>query len=246
MASFMVKGHNIEMWKETLQAKLDNTVQAVILLLPGSRGRCPLYDEIKKFLLEEIPVVSQVVLVGTIRAGKNIRSIVSKVLIQICAKIGGVPWTISDLPLLDRPSMVCGLDVYSSTHLGRKSVLGFCSSFNSSATKFYSKSIIQEPGVEAATHLQSLMEKAIKKFQRMTKFYPERIFFYRNGLSSSDYLSLTEQEVAMIKSALISTGLSTKVSLSYINVCARVNTRLFAQGEFENTFKNPVPGMVVN
>ena len=58
MASFMVKGHNIEMWKETLQAKLDHTVQAVILLLPGSRGRCPLYDEIKKFLLEEIPVVS--------------------------------------------------------------------------------------------------------------------------------------------------------------------------------------------
>jgi hypothetical protein len=58
MASFMVKGHNIEMWKETLQSKLDNTVQAVILLLPGSRGRCPLYDEIKKILIEEIPVVS--------------------------------------------------------------------------------------------------------------------------------------------------------------------------------------------
>lgn len=26
MASFMIKGHNIEMWKETLHAKLDNTV----------------------------------------------------------------------------------------------------------------------------------------------------------------------------------------------------------------------------
>ena len=81
MASFMVKGHNIEMWKETLHAKLDNSVQAVILLLPGSKGNCVLYDEIKKLLLEEIPIVSQVVLVGTIRAGKNIRSIVSKILI---------------------------------------------------------------------------------------------------------------------------------------------------------------------
>jgi len=58
MASFMVKGHNIEMWKETLHAKLDNSVQAVILLLPGSKGNCVLYDEIKKLLLEEIPVVS--------------------------------------------------------------------------------------------------------------------------------------------------------------------------------------------
>jgi hypothetical protein len=55
----MVKGYNIEIWKETLQAKLlDNTVQAVILLLPGSQGRCPLYDDIKKFLLTDVPVVS--------------------------------------------------------------------------------------------------------------------------------------------------------------------------------------------
>ena len=55
----MIKGYNIEMWKETLQAKLlENSVEAVILLLPGSQGRCPLYDEIKKFLFTEIPVVS--------------------------------------------------------------------------------------------------------------------------------------------------------------------------------------------
>jgi aubergine-like protein len=94
------------------------------------------------------------------------------------------------MPLLDRPSMVCGLDVYKSEHLGRKSVLGFCSSFNSSATRYYSKSIIQENGVEASMHLQSLMEKAIKKFQRMTKFYPERIFFYRNSFNSSEYHSM--------------------------------------------------------
>ena len=149
MASFMIKGYNIEMWKETLQAKLlENSVEAVILLLPGSQGRCPLYDEIKKFLLTEIPVVSQVVLVGTIRAGKNVRSIVSKVMIQICAKIGGIPWTIDEMPLLDRPSMVCGASFYQSPELGRKSILGFCSSFNKSATKYWSKSIIQEGGVE--------------------------------------------------------------------------------------------------
>ena len=63
-------------------------------------------------------------------------------MIQICAKIGGVPWTISEMPLLDRPSMVCGASFYKSPELGRKSILGFCSSFNSSATKYWSKSII--------------------------------------------------------------------------------------------------------
>jgi aubergine-like protein len=94
MASFMVKGHNIEMWKDTLHSKLDSSVQCAVVLLPGSRGQSVLYDEVKRLLLEEIPVVSQIVLVGTIRAGKNLRSVVSKILMQICAKIGGVPWVI--------------------------------------------------------------------------------------------------------------------------------------------------------
>ncbi len=81
LASFMVKGHNVEMWKETLRDKLDKSVQAAIIILPGNKGNCALYDEIKRMLLEEIPIVSQVVLVGTIRAGKNLRSIVAKILI---------------------------------------------------------------------------------------------------------------------------------------------------------------------
>jgi hypothetical protein len=58
MASFMVRGHNIEMWKNTLLQKLDPSVQCAIILLPGSRGRSVLYDEIKRLMLEEIPVVS--------------------------------------------------------------------------------------------------------------------------------------------------------------------------------------------
>ena len=36
------------------------------------------------------------------------------------------------------------------------------------------------------------------------------------------------------------------MALVYINVCKRINTRIFAQGEHENTFKNPIPGIVVN
>ena len=108
-------------------------------------------------LLEEIPVVSQVVLTSTISRGKNVRSIVSRILIQICAKIGGVPWTVDQIPLLDKPTMVCGIDVYHATHLGRKSVLGFCASFNNSATKYMSKTVIHEVGVEGSTCLSSLM-----------------------------------------------------------------------------------------
>ncbi len=102
----------------------------------------------KRLLLKEIPVPSQVVLAGTISKGKNVRSIVSKILIQICAKLGGIPWAIDNLPLMDRPTMVCGMDVFHSVSHGKNSVLGFCASVNDSSTKYFSATEIHEPGQE--------------------------------------------------------------------------------------------------
>jgi len=53
----------------------------VVLILPGQKGKCTLYDDVKRFLLESYPIPSQVILTATIQRGKNLRSIISKVLI---------------------------------------------------------------------------------------------------------------------------------------------------------------------
>ena len=70
---------NAESWKKELKSKLNSGVQAIVLLLPGQKGRNNLYDEVKRFLLTEYPIPSQVVLCNTISRGKNLRSIVNKV-----------------------------------------------------------------------------------------------------------------------------------------------------------------------
>jgi hypothetical protein len=49
---------NAGAWCRELKNKLNNNVQAVVLLLPGAKGRNNLYDEIKRFLLAEFPVPS--------------------------------------------------------------------------------------------------------------------------------------------------------------------------------------------
>ena len=80
-------------WAKVLTETLTgNDVTMVILLLPGKNKKGQHYDEIKALLNERIGVASQVVLAETIRRGKNIKSIVSKILVQICAKVGGCPW----------------------------------------------------------------------------------------------------------------------------------------------------------
>lgn len=70
------------------------------------------------------------VLCNTISKGKNVRSICSKILIQICAKIGGEPWAMNNLPYLDDFTMVCGMDVYHNTNSKKDSIIAFCASYN--------------------------------------------------------------------------------------------------------------------
>jgi aubergine-like protein len=124
-----------------------------------------------------------VVLVGTIAKGKNLRSIVSKVLIQMNAKVGGIPWAVDNLPFMSEPTMICGMDVFHSTSLGKKSVLALTASMNQSATTYWSTSVVQdEIGQEGSTTLQTGIVKALESFKKHNGAYPARIIFYRDGV----------------------------------------------------------------
>ncbi len=58
MAMFPIQGSNVEIWRQEIAAKLKSDVQIVILLLPGGKNGSDLYPDLKKLLLEEIPVIS--------------------------------------------------------------------------------------------------------------------------------------------------------------------------------------------
>jgi len=146
--------------------------------------------------LTEFPIPSQVVLCGTISKGKNLRSIMNKILIQINAKIGGIPWTVDNLPLMSKPSMVCGMDVFHSTALGKKSVLALTASMNPSATKYWSSCVIQgELGEEASHSLHVGITKAIENFKKYNGVYPERIIFYRDGVGEGQVMGICQPEI---------------------------------------------------
>ena len=82
--------------------------------------------------------MSQVVLTGTINYAKNLKPIVAKILIQICAKIGGLPWAIETMPFLDKRTMLCGLTVFHEKVNGPISIMGLIASYNKTGTKYWS------------------------------------------------------------------------------------------------------------
>lgn len=237
-------GMRVDAWIKALQEQLNEGVQMVVLLLPGSKGRCNLYDDVKKFLLTEFPIPSQVVLTSTIQRGKNLRSIISKVLIQMNAKLGGVPWCVDNLPFMKEPTMICGMDVFHSTALGKKSVLALTASMNQSATTYWSTSVIQdEIGQEGSTNLQTGMQSAIEAFKRNNGAPPSNIIFYRDGVGEGQVQGICLPEIEQIKQALATHNISS-TKLMYVNCCKRVNTRIFAGDP--SRFQNPAAGTVID
>ena len=193
-------GMRSDAWIRELKNQLNDGVQMVVLILPGAKGRTPLYDDIKRFLLTEYPIPSQVVLAGTISRGKNLRSIISKVLIQMNAKLGGIPWAVDNLPFMDKPTMICGLDVFHATNLGKKSVLALSASMNNSATTYWSTSVVQDDvGQEASNSLCTGMSSACEAFKRTNGSYPAQIIFYRDGVGEGQVEGVCRAEINQIK-----------------------------------------------
>lgn len=238
-------GMRVDAWIRTLQQQINEGVQMVVLLLPGSKGRCNLYDDVKRWLITECAVPSQVVLTSTIQRGKNLRSIISKVLIQMNAKVGGTPWAIDNLPFMNEPTMVCGMDVFHSTALGKKSVLALTASMNQTATTYWSTSVIQdEIGQEGSTNLQTSMVSALEAFKRNNGALPSKLIFYRDGVGEGQVQGICVPEIEQIKAALAATGGADTCKLMYINTSKRVNTRIFAGDP--SRFQNPMPGTVID
>lgn len=232
-------------WIKALKEQLNDGVQMVVLIIPGQKGKSQLYDDLKRFLLTEYPIPSQVVLANTISRGKNLRSIVSKILIQVNAKLGGIPWAVDNLPFMDKPTMICGLDVFHATALGKKSVLALSASMNNSATTYWSTSVVQDDvGQEASNSLCTGMSSACEAFKRANGAFPARIIFYRDGVGEGQVQGVCGAEISQIKQALAGLGLGDTTKLMYINTSKRVNTRLF--GGQPGRYQNPLPGTVVD
>lgn len=79
--------------------------------------------------------------------------------------------------------MICGLDVFHSTALGKKSVLALTASMNQTATTYWSTNVIQdEIGQEASNNLQTGMVGALEAFKRNNGAFPTKLIFYRDGV----------------------------------------------------------------
>jgi len=248
---FAVDGRNFSDWEKVFKKELNPSVQAVVLLLPGRKKASPFYDDCKRFLLTQCPIPSQVVLTQTITAGKNLRSIINKILIQICAKVGGSPWTVNNFPLTDKPTSVIGIDVFHRTSMKSDSLLAFCATMDRYLSRYWSTIDQHGPGEELGKGIQTAVKNSLLAFKETNNGrFPQRLIVFRDGVSDSQRKTLKEIEVKAFLRAfddlVQNHEMPGKPEFIFICTNKKVGCKFFAGDTAQRDgLKNPEAGTVV-
>jgi len=216
-----------------IKKSLTENIQMVCIVFPMlSDAR---YMRVKKLCCIEYPVPSQVVVLKTINKPDNVlRTVAQKIVLQMNCKLGGELWRLS-IPI--KKMMVVGIDVYHKTEKKYKSLAGFVSSLNNDQTRWYSKVCFQMMGQELTDTLKIAFQQALKKYQEVNNYLPDKIFIYRDGVSDGQLSVVADHEVVQLKSVF-------EMFPDY-KPKKRISTRIFAYvNNREQT--NPIPGAIID
>ncbi|XP_050023605.1 piwi-like protein 1 [Dermacentor andersoni] len=216
-------------------------LQLALIVVPNNRK--DRYDMIKKQACVDLGLHTQVILARTIGNRKNVRSVATKVAIQLNCKLGGEAWCL-EIPLSN--TMVIGYDTYHDAGSRNRSAGAFVASMNRTFTRWYSRVSFhashQELGSTLALHLQD----ALRKYAQVNDgASPERIIFFRDGVSDGQIPQVREWEIDQIVSSLDVLFPGVEHKLAFVVVTKRISTRFFAHTT-SGGFNNPPPGTVVD
>lgn len=237
--------------KNIAQQKLTPQVSLCIWILPGRKNAGTNYENIKRHLINFLPVPSQMILASTIQGGKNLRSIISKLLIQIGAKVGSVPWAMSDLPFVDKPTMIVGLDAYKKMSL-KCEVLSMVATINRTFSTYWSNSQFSNPNYGMDKFIVANLQKAVDKFKTDNGVAPQQIVIMRDGVAAGDRKNVQATEIAAIREALgqskIKHSLAEDISIVFVCANKSCNAKFFLNNNPNdpNALSNPVPGTYVH
>eukprot|EP00828_Plagiopyla_frontata_P025383 TRINITY_DN3243_c0_g1_i3.p1 TRINITY_DN3243_c0_g1~~TRINITY_DN3243_c0_g1_i3.p1 ORF type:complete len:581 (+),score=82.81 TRINITY_DN3243_c0_g1_i3:530-2272(+) len=226
-----IQSQHFSEWRDAMKDFDKFECQMVLLILPGQKKAAPLYNDLKKYLISEKGIPSQVIIESTLN-GKSLRSICNKVLVQMTAKMGGIPWTMNELPFIDRPTIVVGIDVYHRTFNGvQKSIFAFVATMNITYSRYYSLVKIQEAGQEIGTFIEDCCKKSIAKFQQIWKKQPTRMIIYRDGVSVSQRNAVKTLEIDAIQRG---TSNIPDFQILFITVDKRANAKFYDAPNLSN------------
>ncbi len=208
-----------------------------LVVLPNSMKTQ--YKKIKQHCLRDRSILSQVMLASTLKH-KNVQSILTKVLLQINAKLGNVLWA-ARLPRQVSKTMLMGISVNKDGANPSQAAVGVCCSVNEAISRYFSILAYQAHASVVVTNLLELTLKQMEAYYRANQnTLPEEVIVLREGVAEGQIPQVYKFECEALKAAFAKIG-SYSPRLTIIALDKKPAIKFMTEGE-----GNPPPGTWVN
>ncbi|XP_022767080.1 protein argonaute 1-like isoform X3 [Durio zibethinus] len=240
----------------------------LIVILPDNNGS--LYGDLKRICETDLGIVSQCCL--TKHVFKMRKQYLANLALKINVKVGGRNMVLVDaisrrIPLVsDQPTIIFGADV-THPHPGEDSSPSIAAVVASQdwpeVTKYaglvcaqaHRQELIQDlyrtwQDPVRGTVSGGMVKELLISFRRATGLKPQRIIFYRDGVSEGQFYQVLLYELDAIRKACASLEPNYQPTVTFVVVQKRHHTRLFANNHNDNNAVdrsgNILPGTVVD
>ncbi|KAJ2364636.1 hypothetical protein IW150_006425 [Coemansia sp. RSA 2607] len=223
--------------------------QLILVVLPSTNTQ--LYQTVKNCAYTTLGIQTQCMQAKHMHKPNN-DQYCANLCLKINVKLGGVnqilPEPVMQEMLIGKPTMFLGCDV---THpapgeQGKPSIASVVGSTDYMGTRYAATLIQLQSREELVSKLQEAIVRHLKLFYKYTKSKPQRIIFYRDGVSETQFAQVRDRELLDIQRACASLEREYAPSITFLAVLKRHNTRFFPMGRDGDRTGNCVPGTVVD
>ena len=191
-----------------------------------------LYAEIKRIMHTELGCVSQCLVSTKLNSPRGVAQYCSNVCLKLNVKLGGANVFLPSAYLRfisERPTIVFGCDV---NHPGphEEHVPSFCAlagSMDAKASRYVSACRAQTSKQEIILDLGNMVVEVLRKFYGACGQKPERLIFYRDGVSEGQFRAVMEEEIKAIREGCASLEPTYQPKITFVVCQKRHHTRFF-------------------
>ncbi|XP_052901127.1 protein argonaute-2-like [Anopheles moucheti] len=230
--------------------KKDNPTITIVIL--PSRGDA--YAKVKQkaeLASERIGLLTQCIKSMTVAKKGNDMSTLNNIMLKINAKTNGANHCISQVavPPLGRGNvMYIGADVTHPLSDDVPSVVGVTALYDLIGFRYNCSVRLQGARDEMIRDLENIVHRQLMLYQQYNGNLPERIMYYRDGVSDGQFSEILTIELQALHAAIARIKPGYKPAVTFIVVQKRHHTRFFPHGNCPSDGKNcnVPPGTVVD
>uniref|UniRef100_T1J113 Protein argonaute-1 n=1 Tax=Strigamia maritima TaxID=126957 RepID=T1J113_STRMM len=213
-------------------------LQLVVVVLPG---KTPVYAEVKRVGDTVLGMATQCVQAKNVN--KTSPQTLSNLCLKINVKLGGVNSILvpSIRPkVFNEPVIFLGADVTHPPAGDNKkpSIAAVVGSMDAHPSRYAATVRVQQHRQEIIQELSAMVRELLIQFYKSTRFKPNRIIFYRDGVSEGQFQAVLQHELLAVREACMKLEVDYKPGITFIVVQKRHHTRLFCSDKKEQIGKS--------